>query len=242
MKKISIFSIVVILLVSASCGKIGKAKLADEKDTVSYLIGVSVAKSLKSSDFGKIKPEIVAQAFKDVFSGDSIKYTDMQIQTKIQSYFMKLEEKQRDKNLKESQEFMEKNKKNPGVVVLPSGLQYQVIKEGTGPKPDSTDMVSVNYTGKLMNGEEFDHSAPGQPAKFPAAGGMIKGWSEAVLKMNVGSKWKIFVPSELGFGERGAGGKIKPNMALIFEIELLSVEPKQAEKQPATTTPQPKKK
>lgn len=220
-------SLLIAVLILASCGKPNlKVKLKTENDSISYLIGLSIAKNIKSSDMEKINPEAVARAFNEVFKGDSIKITDQEIQMKIQAYFMKLQSKAGEKNLKEGNDFLEKNKKKDGVITLPSGLQYQVIKQGNGPKPDSTDMVAVNYTGTLINGEKFDsNAASGQPAKFPVTG-VIPGWTQALTKMAVGSKWKLFIPAHLAFGERGAGGKIKPNMALIFEVELLSIEPK----------------
>jgi FKBP-type peptidyl-prolyl cis-trans isomerase FklB len=137
----------------------------------------------------------------------------------------------------EGDKFLEENKKKSGVITTPSGLQYEVIKEGTGPQPDSTDVVSVHYKGTLINGEEFDSSIKrGTPEKFGVTG-VIPGWTEALLKMKVGSKWKLVIPSNLAYGERGAGRQIKPNSVLVFEMELLNIEPKAA---PAKD--QPKKK
>jgi FKBP-type peptidyl-prolyl cis-trans isomerase FklB len=216
-------------IIFASCGKISKPKLSNERDTVSYFIGALQAKGLqnylKESDYGKFNRDLYVRAFEEVFAGDSIKFTDAQMNAKLSAFFQKLQQENSDKNLKEGEAFLEKNKKNPGVVVLPSGLQYQVIKQGNGPKPDSSDVVSVYYKGTLINGEEFDASK-GEPAKFPVRG-VIPGMTQALLQMNVGSKWKIFIPANLGYGERvRPGGKIKPNSALIFELEVLGIEPK----------------
>jgi FKBP-type peptidyl-prolyl cis-trans isomerase len=214
--------LIAVLFVLTSCNK-HSVTLKDGKDTAAYFIGISVAKNLKSSDFEKFDPKIIAKAIELVYSGDSVKYTDQEMQMKIQAYFMKLEKVSKEKNLKEGKDFLEKNKKNAGVVTLPSGLQYKIIRTGTGPKPDSSSIVNVNYVGKLINGDTFDKNPS---AKFGATQ-VIRGWTEALLMMPVGSKWELYIPSELGFGERGAGGgKIKANMALIFEVELLSIEPK----------------
>jgi FKBP-type peptidyl-prolyl cis-trans isomerase FklB len=234
MKRISVLLISTLVILS-SCGKLSKPKLASEKDTITYFIGLMQAKglkqNLKQSDFEGFKPEVYARAFQEVFKGDSIKFTDMQIQTKLQSYFQKMQAQSSEKALKEGQEFLEKNKKNPGVVVTPSGLQYQIIKEGTGPKPDSSDAVSVYYKGTLIDGKEFD-SSKGTPVSLSLRG-VFPGMTEALLKMGVGSKWKLFIPSHLAYGENPRpGGLIKPNMALIFEVEVLGIEPKKKEEKP----------
>lgn len=228
MKRIAVL-LMVASVILASCGKVGKPRLSNERDTVAYFIGALQAKGLKNylkeSDYGKFNRDLYVRAFEEVFAGDSIRFTDMQMNAKLSAFFQKLQQENSDKNLKEGEAFLEKNKKNPGVEVLPSGLQYQVIKQGNGPKPDSSDVVSVYYRGTLINGEEFDASLK-QPAKFPVRG-VIPGMTEALLKMNVGSKWKLFVPAKLGYGEHvRPGGKIKPNNVLVFEVEVLGIEPK----------------
>jgi FKBP-type peptidyl-prolyl cis-trans isomerase FklB len=219
------------VFVLASCNKPNlHVKLSNEHDSVSYLIGISVGKSLKQSDVEKVNPEAFARGIAEVFSKDSIKLTDEQIQMKIQSYFMKLQLQAGEKAAKENKAFFEKNKSVAGVIALPSGLQYQVIKEGNGPKPDSSAVVKVHYHGTLLDGKVFDSSVQrGEPVTFPV-NQVIPGWTEALLKMPVGSKWKLFIPSELGYGERGGprGSNIKPNAALIFEVELIGIEPKAA--------------
>jgi FKBP-type peptidyl-prolyl cis-trans isomerase FklB len=131
-----------------------------------------------------------------------------------------------DANKKEGEAFLADNKSKEGVVALPSGLQYKVLKEGNGPKPTATDSVVCNYRGTLINGAEFDSSTKhGGPATFPV-NGVIKGWTEALQLMPVGSKWQLFVPSDLAYAERGAGGDIGPNATLIFEVELVSIQNK----------------
>jgi FKBP-type peptidyl-prolyl cis-trans isomerase FklB len=233
------------LFILASCNRPNlHVKLSNDTDSISYLIGISVGKSLKQSDVDKVNAVAFARGISEVYGKDSLKITDEQLQMKIQAYFMKLQQKNSEKATKENAEFFAKNKSVAGVVTLPSGLQYQVIKEGTGPKPDSSSVVKVHYTGTLINGTEFDSSVKrGTPATFPVTG-VIPGWTEALLKMNVGSKWKVFIPSQLGYGERPPrGSNIKPNSVLIFEVELLSIEPKQAaEAAPTANAPKAKKK
>jgi FKBP-type peptidyl-prolyl cis-trans isomerase len=139
-------------------------------------------------------------------------------------------------NKKQGDELLSANKAKEGVVTLPSGLQYKVLQEGTGPKPTATDSVVCNYRGTLIDSTEFDSSYKrGQPVTFPVSG-VIKGWTEALQLMPVGSKWQLFIPPQLGYGERGAGTDIGPNATLIFEVELLSIQPKQ---QPAANPPAP---
>jgi FKBP-type peptidyl-prolyl cis-trans isomerase FklB len=131
------------------------------------------------------------------------------------------------KNKAEGEAFLAENKKKEGVKTLPSGLQYKVIKAGTGKKPKSTDTVTAHYRGTLINGTEFDSSYKrGQPATFPVSGGMIPGWTEALQLMEEGAKWQLFIPSNLAYGEKGAGRDIGPNATLIFEIELVSIQEK----------------
>jgi len=132
-----------------------------------------------------------------------------------------------EKNKKDGDAFLAENKGKEGVVALPSGLQYKILKAGDGEKPKSTDTVVCNYRGTLLNGKEFDSSYKrGQPATFPVSG-VIKGWTEALQLMPVGSKWQLFIPPDLAYGDRGAGNDIAPGATLIFEVELLSIQPKQ---------------
>jgi FKBP-type peptidyl-prolyl cis-trans isomerases 1 len=230
MKKISIL-LLAVTIVFASCGKkkVVNVKLSSEKDSIAFFIGALTANNLKSNlkdaQFENFNKEVYLKVVEEILSGDSVKFNDMYMSQKLNMYFQKLQQQQGEKYLAEGKAFLEKNKTNPGIVTLPSGLQYQVIKEGNGPKPDSSDVVSFNYRGTLINGDEFDASK-GEPAKVNVRG-VIPGMTEAFLKMNVGSKWKIFIPSNLGYGERvRPGGKLKPNSVLIFDVELMGIEPK----------------
>jgi FKBP-type peptidyl-prolyl cis-trans isomerase FklB len=161
-----------------------------------------------------------------LMTDDEARAALMQLQAEVRN---KQQEKMKvagEMNKKEGAEFLEANKTKEGVVTLPSGLQYKILTEGTGPKPAASDTVVCNYRGTLISGTEFDSSYKrGQPASFPV-NGVIKGWTEALQLMPVGSKWQLFVPAELGYGDRGAGGEIGPGATLIFEVELLSIQGK----------------
>jgi len=192
-------------------------------DTVSYALGANIAENLKQQGFENLSIDAFAQAFKDVAEKKQLLVTSEQARNILNEYFAQLQQEKGNKNLVEGQKFLEENKKKPGVVTLPSGLQYQVIKEGDGPTPKATDKVTTHYHGTLIDGTVFDSSVErGQPATFPV-NGVIQGWVEALQLMKVGSKWKLFVPSNLAYGERGAGESIGPNTALIFEVELISI-------------------
>jgi FKBP-type peptidyl-prolyl cis-trans isomerase FklB len=177
-----------------------------------------------------------------VLAGNKTLLTDQEAQTTLTTLQADLRKKQElmtqqaaETNKKEGDAFLTANKGKEGVVTLPSGLQYKILQEGTGPKPAATDTVSVNYRGTLLNGTEFDSSYKrGQPATF-GVGQIIKGWNEALQLMPVGSKWQLFVPPDLAYGGRGAGRDIGPNSTLVFEVELLSIQPK-AEAAPAPAT------
>lgn len=193
-------------------------------------IGSKVGPSLKkqSVDFD---PALVSQGLKDAMSGGKTRLTEQEAQavlTEVQTAVNKERQEKMQKaaaaNKAEGEAFLAANKTKPGVVTLPSGLQYKILKEGTGPKPTASDTVSSNYRGTLINGTEFDSSEKhGGAAKF-AVGQVIKGWTEALQLMPVGSKWQLYVPSNLAYGERGAGGDIGPDATLIFDVELVSIE------------------
>ncbi|MCR6640911.1 MAG: FKBP-type peptidyl-prolyl cis-trans isomerase [Sporocytophaga sp.] len=192
-------------------------------DTVSYALGANIAENLKQQGFENLSIDAFAQAFKDVADKKQLLVSAEQARNILNEYFAQLQQEKANKNVAEGQKFLEENKKKPGVVTLPSGLQYQVIKEGDGPTPKATDKVTTHYHGTLIDGTVFDSSVErGQPATFPV-NGVIQGWVEALQLMKVGSKWRLFVPSNLAYGERGAGESIGPNTALIFEVELLSI-------------------
>jgi len=184
-----------------------------------------------------VDPNIMARGLKDALAGGKTLLTEEEARAAITAVQNDMRGKQQakmqtagDANKKEGEAFLADNKSKEGVVALPSGLQYKVLKEGNGPKPTATDSVVCNYRGTLINGAEFDSSTKhGGPATFPV-NGVIKGWTEALQLMPVGSKWQLFVPSDLAYADRGAGGDIGPNATLIFEVELVSIENKSEEK------------
>ena len=192
-------------------------------DSLSYSIGVQVAKYYKTMGVEKLNTDYVAKAFQDVLTGKPLiipeEECNMNIQQKLQQFMTKKISAVKE----EGNKFLEENKKRPGVVTLPSGLQYEIITKGTGPIPTAKDTVSANYIGTLIDGSEFDNSYKrGEPLTIPVSG-VIRGWTEALELMPVGSKWKLFIPSDLAYGDRGAGGAIPGGAALIFEIELLNI-------------------
>ena len=192
-------------------------------DSLSYSIGVQVAEYYKTMGVEKINTDYVAKAFHDVLNNKPLTISEdesnMNIQQKLQQFMATKVSAVKEAGKK----FLEENKKRPGVITLPDGLQYEIITKGTGPIPKATDTVQANYIGTLINGEEFDNSYKrGTPLTIPVSG-VIRGWTEALELMPVGSKWKLFIPSDLGYGDRGAGGAIPGGSALIFEIELLNI-------------------
>lgn len=203
--------------------------LSSEKEKVSYAIGNSIGNNFKSQGID-VEPSIVAQAITDVLSDGALALTEEQMEEVMMNFQRSMQAKQKvqqsqvgEANRIAGKAFLEANKKNDGVVALPSGLQYQIIREGSGAKPKLTDTVTTHYHGTLIDGKVFDSSVKrGQPASFPV-NGVISGWTEALQLMPVGSKWKLFIPSDLAYGERGAGADIGPGTALVFEVELLSI-------------------
>ncbi|MFO0952879.1 MAG: FKBP-type peptidyl-prolyl cis-trans isomerase [Isosphaeraceae bacterium] len=205
--------------------------LGDLKSKASYGLGLSLGKNLKAQSVD-IDPELLARGLKDGLTGAKPMLTDEQIQAVMQEFQQQLVAKRMEaskvaaeKNLKDGEAFLAANKAKPGVVTLPSGLQYKVVKEGTGKTPKATDTVSTHYTGTLLDGTKFDSSVDrGQPASFPV-NGVIKGWTEALQLMKVGAKWQLFIPSGLAYGPNPPpGSPIGPNSVLVFDIELLGVE------------------
>jgi FKBP-type peptidyl-prolyl cis-trans isomerase FklB len=211
--------------------------LTTEKDKQSYAIGLNVGKSLHRDDID-VDPKIVLQGLQDAMADGKVLLTDDQIKTVMTDLQNQVRQKQEEKrqamaesNKKDGAAFLAANATKPGVVTLPSGLQYKVLTPGSGPKPTATDSVVCNYRGTLLDNTEFDSSYKrGQPATFPVTG-VIKGWTEALQLMPVGSKWQLFIPADLAYGER-AQGPIGPNATLVFELEVLSIQPKA---QPAAT-------
>ncbi len=207
-----------------------KVELKTEKDKISYAIGLDVGNGLKKNEID-VDADIVARAIKDILAGNKPLMTDEEVKTTITALQKDLQAKQQekmkalgDKNKKEGEAFLAKNKTKEGVKTLPSGLQYKVITQGKGKTPKASDTVTVQYRGTLIDGTEFDSSYKrGQPATFPVSG-VIKGWTEALQLMKEGSKWQLVIPSDLAYGASGTqGGPIGPNAVLIFEVELVSI-------------------
>jgi FKBP-type peptidyl-prolyl cis-trans isomerase len=197
--------------------------MAEGQADLSYSLGMLLGGNLKNSGL-VVSPEAFLEGLKDVLNGKAPKYTDAQAQAAVQLALQAVAAKKSAANLAAGKAFLDGNGKKPGVASTASGLQYEVLAKGTGAKPKATDTVKVNYEGKLLDGTVFDSSyARNEPATFPLSG-VIPGWTEGVQLMPVGSKFRFFVPSELAYGEQGAGNDVAPNSVLIFEVELLSIE------------------
>lgn len=200
-----------------------------EKDSISYVIGTSMAHSLGDIK-DDINPEMLILGIKDKLDGKPMLVSEERAQTLMREFSMKIQTREAekdqavaDKNIEEGKKFLEENKNKEGTVTTESGLQYSVLKQGDGPKPAETDTVSVHYQGTTINGIEFDSSYKrGEPAVFPV-NGVIKGWTEALLLMNAGSKYKLVIPSELAYGPSRVSPLIGPNEVLVFEVELLDI-------------------
>lgn len=211
------------------------SELKSDTDRMSYTIGIDIGRKLKKQPLD-LKPEFIARGIQDALTDGTLLMNDEEIDASMKAIQKELAQKQMalmkeagEKNKSEGEAFLAENKKKEGVVTTSSGLQYKLIREGTGKTPTLTDTVSVHYLGILVDGTEFDSSyRRGQPASF-RVDGVIKGWTEALQLMKEGAKWQLFIPSELAYGERGAGGKIGPNATLIFEVELIAVEGKATE-------------
>ena len=223
--------------------------LKTPKDKASYAIGMNIGKNLKR-DSVEIDPAVLSRALRDVLAGNKLLLTDEEAKAALTALQTEVRAKEEAKvkaaaveNKKTGDAFLAANKTKEGVVTLPSGLQYKIVKAGTGPKPTAEDTVLCHYRGTLVDNTEFDSSYKrGEPLKIPV-GGVIKGWTEAIQLMPVGSKWQLYIPADLAYGERGApGSPIGPNSALIFDVELISIEPKAAPKEQPKEAPkeQPK--
>ncbi len=252
---------------AAKTGQVTKPKiqapltLKSQKDKTSYAVGMNVGKGLAANlrqQSVEVDQAILLRGLKDALAGGKLLLTDdearavlTQLQTEVrarQQEKMKVEQEKMkaaaEENKKEGAEFLAANKTKDGVVALASGMQYKILTEGTGPKPAATDTVSCNYRGTLIDGKEFDSSYKrGQPLSIQV-NGVIKGWTEALQLMPVGSKWQLFIPSDLGYGDRGSGPVIGPSATLIFEVELLSIQAKDKTQPPpppaSAPTPPPK--
>jgi FKBP-type peptidyl-prolyl cis-trans isomerase FklB len=204
-----------------------KPVLKNQKEKVSYIIGMDIGGNLKRQSID-VDPNILTKGVQDALSGAKPLLSNEEIQETMVAFQKEMMEKQKQRG----EAFLSENKKKEGVKTLPSGLQYKVIKAGTGRKPKLNNTVTINYRGTLIDGTEFDSSyRHGQPATFPVSG-VIPGWTEALQLMEEGAKWQFFIPPNLAYGERGAGGLIGPNATLIFEVELISVQENKQEKIP----------
>jgi FKBP-type peptidyl-prolyl cis-trans isomerase len=214
---------------SQSSEKGAPMELKTQKDKASYSIGVSIGKNLKDQKV-EINTDILVKGLLDAYTGAKTQLTEKemgdvltQFQQEIMAKAQEEAAKKGGENKSKGEKFLADNKNKPGVKTTPSGLQYTVISEGTGPKPTASSTVKVHYTGKLIDGRTFDSSVDrGEPIEFPL-NGVIKGWTEGVQLMSKGSKYKFFIPSDLAYGDRGAGNAIGPNETLVFEVELLDI-------------------
>ena len=202
---------------------------ANEKEKLSYAIGTDIAKNFKQRGI-EVDPQILATGIHDAVAGGQLQMSAEDIAATLRNFqqaqMAKAQEARKaasSGNEAEGAKFLADNKSKPDVVTLPDGLEYKVLTQGTGPTPKETDTVTVNYRGTLINGTEFDSSYKrGEPASFPV-NGVIKGWTEILQLMKVGSKYQVFVPANLAYGDRGAGQDIAPGSTLIFEVELLAI-------------------
>lgn len=218
------------LKATISLTKVPLKEFSNQMDSVSYAVGVLVAQNFRSQNV-TLNPEMVAKGFASVVKGDKLSMTEAECQNVMNSFMMKNQERQAAESAKQffpnkeaGEKFLAENKKKDSVVTTASGLQYKIIKMGTGPKPLATDKVKTHYHGTLIDGQVFDSSVQrGEPISFPVSG-VIPGWVEALQLMPVGSKWKLYIPQELAYGIRGGGQTIKPYSALIFEVELIEIE------------------
>lgn len=221
--------LVLLALLEPCAGARQKEALKTQKDRISYSIGLDIGKSLKRQSI-EVNENFLIQGLKDaLFNGKQLLSDDeareilVAYQKEMVARLTEEAKKTGEKNKKEGEKFLAQNKYKPGVVALPSGLQYKILKEGTGKTPRATDTVVTNYRGTSIDGKEFDSSyRRGKPATF-RVNQVIRGWTEALQLMKVGSKWQLFVPSGLAYGANGAGPEIGPNAALIFEVELLEI-------------------
>ena len=199
------------------------APLKTLADSASYAIGMDIGTTLKSQGLDHLNTALLIKAIQDCTKDQKTLLTQEQSQMSIREYLQKAMAEKSARNKAAGEAFLAANKTKPGVVTLPDGLQYLVLKEGDGPKPTATDRVKTHYHGTLIDGSVFDSSVDrGQPITFSVSG-VIKGWTEALQLMPVGSKWRLFIPADLAYGDRQSGPKIGPNSALIFDVELLEI-------------------
>ena len=231
MKLIKLYMAFLILTITASACSVKNESVNNNKtmdlkteiDSVSYGIGVNIGKNLAGQGMGSLNPEAIATALNDVLSGSELKINEQECMSIVSTYMQDAQARKAQEAIDEGKKFLEENGKRSAVVTLASGLQYEIVAEGNGPKPGPADKVKTHYHGTLINGDVFDSSVErGEPIEFPV-NGVIKGWTEALQLMPVGSKWKLYIPYDLAYGERGAGAQIGPFSTLIFEVELIDI-------------------
>ncbi|MBK9104158.1 MAG: FKBP-type peptidyl-prolyl cis-trans isomerase [Saprospiraceae bacterium] len=216
--------ITLLLLLSIMDNTLKAQQLKTADDSLAYSLGVLIAGNLKQEGFGDLNPDIIAVGLKAALKGESLLYTTEACNSMVRDGAARLKSKQFEAVKGAGEQFLAANKKRAGVTTLEDGLQYEIMKEGTGRKPKATETVNVHYHGTLIDGTIFDSSVDrGEPISFPL-NQVIKGWTEVLQLMPIGSKWKVYIPYQLAYGERGAGQTIPPYAALIFEIELLGIE------------------
>ena len=223
MKKKFYITLIIFLIINLINKSMSAQKLKNEIDSVSYSLGVNIGENIKNQ-FPDVDLKNFESGIRDVLSEKKEpKIEGADAQKIIKKYFIKAQDKATKQRTKEGEKFLAENAKRKEVIVLESGLQYEILKNGNGPKPSLNDQVTTHYHGTLIDGTVFDSSVErGQPATFPVSG-VIKGWTEALQLMEVGSKWKLFIPYNLAYGEKGAGAQIGPYTTLIFEVELIKI-------------------
>lgn len=222
-----IFSLLSVLLISCAASAQTKTTppiFKSALDSASYAFGANIAADLKERGVTEINTAMLSRAMNDVFGSQQLSISQEKSLELIQAFLKEIDKKKFEINIAEEKRFLDENKKRAGVTVLPSGLQYEVIVAGNGARPKATDKVTVHYQGKLASGQEFDSSYKrGEPISL-GLNQVIRGWTEGLQLMPVGSKYRLFIPSSLGYGEIGGGDAIPPYSALIFEVELISID------------------
>jgi FKBP-type peptidyl-prolyl cis-trans isomerase FklB len=220
MRLITSLTFTVLFILSARSQSV---KLTNDVDTASYSLGTVLGASIANAGFSTLNYDLLMKGISDAINGNELAISNEQANMFLNEYVATLNEKKSMRNLEIGQKFLAENGKKQGVITLPSGLQYKVITEGEGKSPVDTSFVTVHYTGTFMDGKVFDSSVErGQPAQFPV-NGVIPGWTEALKLMKPGSKWIIYLPASLAYGETG-NRSIEPNTVLVFEVELISVD------------------
>lgn len=226
MKKFKILFIITIIFIAQFVNgqKDNNVKLLNTDDSISYCLGIFTANNLKSQGFPPVNAKIFSSGLESATKGSNLLIPADMASIFLNKKYEEIQKKNSEALKASGEKFLAENKAKPGVITTASGLQYTIINEGTGASPTKEDKVTTHYTGTLIDGTVFDSSVErGQPATFPV-NGVIAGWTEALQLMKVGAKWKLYIPYNLAYGERGAGGKIQPYAALIFDIELISID------------------